>query len=377
MQVSASSLESLYERVWNAYSEERVESPSSRRNRPLPRTPDRMSDPRQFKSPNSTTSYDTLEYWNSPLSSEAAKDYLSPSFYSPLPDDNRPSIPPYAPSDNLSVHIAYDTQSAYTRSVYDADPYGGVEQAAAEPVAGPSADVIRRPSDLLTAIRNYDGDNQEDFEEEYWEDEEYADDPSRFVNFSLLSHIAVQMRDKVPRGTHVKGSIPYPRAFTGKDIVSSIQSLIQRELAINHGVSTNDRRAALQVAQSLKTQLFFYEVEWGDRPLQDGVEDVYMFLDDQQGGSDSLPIETELPTGVVTALTRCYVPSCGDGGACYSPRCPRNGDTVIGSLPATDSVRALRGTSWSETVPREVLDSLPESEINRQTCATLNSNNTA
>ncbi len=53
---------------------------------------------------------------------------------------------------------------------------------------------------------------------EYWEDED-EEDETRFVNFSLLSNIAMQLRDKVPRGTHVKGSIPYPRAFTGKDIV--------------------------------------------------------------------------------------------------------------------------------------------------------------
>lgn len=44
-------------------------------------------------------------------------------------------------------------------------------------------------------------------------------DERRFMNISLLSNIAVQLRDKVPRGTHVKGSIPYPRAFTGKDVV--------------------------------------------------------------------------------------------------------------------------------------------------------------
>jgi RHO1 GDP-GTP exchange protein 1/2 len=54
---------------------------------------------------------------------------------------------------------------------------------------------------------------------EYWEDEE--EDENRFINYSMLSHMAVQLRDKVPRGTHVKGSIPYPRAFTGKDIVVS------------------------------------------------------------------------------------------------------------------------------------------------------------
>ena len=62
-------------------------------------------------------------------------------------------------------------------------------------------------------------------DEEYPEDEElYTDseDESMFVNFALLSHLAVRLRDRVPRGTHVKGSIPYPRAFTGKDIVVSV-----------------------------------------------------------------------------------------------------------------------------------------------------------
>ena len=68
--------------------------------------------------------------------------------------------------------------------------------------------------------------SQEHFPEEYHEDgEPYTDseeDESLFVNFALLSHLAVRLRDRVPRGTHVKGSIPYPRAFTGKDIVVSV-----------------------------------------------------------------------------------------------------------------------------------------------------------
>jgi hypothetical protein len=46
-------------------------------------------------------------------------------------------------------------------------------------------------------------------------------DGRRFMDISLLSNLAVQLKDKVPRGTHVKGSIPYPRAFTGKDAVVS------------------------------------------------------------------------------------------------------------------------------------------------------------
>lgn len=61
-------------------------------------------------------------------------------------------------------------------------------------------------------------DVQGEDEEGYFTDSDDSD-PDRFVNFSLLSHLAVRLRDKVPRGTHVKSSIPYPRAFTGKDIV--------------------------------------------------------------------------------------------------------------------------------------------------------------
>lgn len=76
-----------------------------------------------------------------------------------------------------------------------------------------------RPSDF-GAAGNSGGAliEQEDEDDDYFTDSDDPD-PDRFVNFSLLSHLAVRLRDKVPRGTHVKSSIPYPRAFTGKDIV--------------------------------------------------------------------------------------------------------------------------------------------------------------
>jgi hypothetical protein len=120
---------------------------------------------------------------------------------------------------------------------------------------------------------------------------------------------------------------------------STIQAQIQRELLINHGISTNDRRAAIEVARSLQSQLFFYEVEWGGRALTDGVEDVYMFLDDQQGGSDA-PIQMEeLPTGVVTYLTKCYTPCCVDEHPCYAYSCPRR--VSIASEPR-DAMALLR-----------------------------------
>ncbi|KAJ3980328.1 hypothetical protein F5890DRAFT_1542186 [Lentinula detonsa] len=56
---------------------------------------------------------------------------------------------------------------------------------------------------------------------------------SQYVDFKGLLHIAVHSKDKLPRGTHVTGGIPYPGGFTGKDIA--------RELLINHDISTSDR----------------------------------------------------------------------------------------------------------------------------------------
>lgn len=66
------------------------------------------------------------------------------------------------------------------------------------------------------ATNSYADDEFYDDDEEYYSEE---DSLESFVNLSLLSNIAVRLRDQVPRGTHVKGSIPYPRAFASKDIV--------------------------------------------------------------------------------------------------------------------------------------------------------------
>ncbi|KAG1747883.1 CNH domain-containing protein [Suillus paluster] len=234
---------------------------------------------------------------------------------------------------------------------------------------GGSADSLARPRpSLYSGTPGTHVDQEEEEEDDYFDSESDDPDPDRFVNFSLLSHLAVRLRDKVPRGTHVKSSIPYPRAFTGKDIVSTIQSQIQRELLINHGVSTTDRRAALQVARSLQQQLFFYEVEWGQKLLQDGVEDVYMFLDDLEGNSEAQREREELPTAVITSLTRCYASSCSEDDPCYSFACPRRQASRIVDLgPVSEPDVHHQTEDWLSTVDPAILHTLPESEVHRQT----------
>lgn len=93
---------------------------------------------------------------------------------------------------------------------------------AVQPVASSSTwrdpDLVRTVADIKRPLELHDNYPEED---DFYEDDPSEDGDDRFFNPALLSHIAVRLRDKVPRGVHVKGSIPYPRAFTGKDIVVS------------------------------------------------------------------------------------------------------------------------------------------------------------
>jgi RHO1 GDP-GTP exchange protein 1/2 len=167
-------------------------------------------------------------------------------------------------------------------------------------------------------------------------DSDFFKYPSLSPKLALLSHLAILLRDNIPRRKIVKNKFPYPHAFTGEDIVSTIQVQIQRKLLLLHGISTSDRRVALQIARSMQSQLFFCEVEWSDRPLRDSVEDVFMFLDDTKDTSDTYA-DDQLPTGVVPILATCYSPICTEGGSCYAIICPKHGDPDILEYSPLDS----------------------------------------
>lgn len=101
-------------------------------------------------------------------------------------------------------------------------PQPGPSQFAAGPSGGRSwqereKDIFQQLQDIKRPLQVHEG-----YDDEFYDDEDPSEDGDRFFNPALLSHIAVRLRDKVPRGTHVKGSIPYERAFTGKDIVVRI-----------------------------------------------------------------------------------------------------------------------------------------------------------
>ena len=115
--------------------------------------------------------------------------------------------PPPAKADTAVPHQVYASQPGPSHA----------------PVAGSSArgwqdrerDIFQQLQDIKRPLQVHEG-----YDDEYYDEEDPSEDgDDRFFNPALLSHIAVRLRDKVPRGTHVKGSIPYERAFTGRDIV--------------------------------------------------------------------------------------------------------------------------------------------------------------
>jgi hypothetical protein len=63
----------------------------------------------------------------------------------------------------------------------------------------------------------------------YRDEEEDSVEEENEMNFfmpSLESHVAVQLRDRVERNTHIKGGISWPASFTGRDVVVSLNSSI-------------------------------------------------------------------------------------------------------------------------------------------------------
>lgn len=74
-----------------------------------------------------------------------------------------------------------------------------------------------------------DGYYAEDGTEVYDDDElDESEDEANEMNFfnpALLSHVSVQLKDKVSRGKHIKGGIPWVGSFTGRDLVVSCYAM--------------------------------------------------------------------------------------------------------------------------------------------------------
>lgn len=235
------------------------------------------------------------------------------------------------------------------------------------------------------------------------------------VDMAHLSHIAQLIICILQRKPLIKGSIVYPLSFTGRMVVQVIYDVITQyvQTSAEFGAVLPDAHAeymAMCIARSMKTQLFIHEADWEDHALSAGVDEVYMFFSDSANNekldvpsvqaskiegdlfvrqapnavSLSAPAAVacvgsamqDMPTGVFAPLTRCYSPTCAlsspPHAKCYVPSCPRMGRAWKASdLSVADALHdvdagGVGAKAWVETVPQELVASLPRAHVERQ-----------
>ncbi|KAJ3054651.1 RHO1 GDP-GTP exchange protein 2 [Rhizophlyctis rosea] len=190
----------------------------------------------------------------------------------------------------------------------------------------------------------------------------------------MLSQVAKSFRDRVPLSTHTKDSLEYKESFLGREGVDTIALIIK----------TTDRNLALLLGRALDAQKFFHDVTYMHR-LRDSPVELYAFQEylglrvedgvDQDDVPDT-PMEDGLPNGVFTLLTDCYSPTCTRERLCYSIACPRRLEQQTRLLnqtshqlqrtPSRLSLSDDQDKLWSTTVPKDVLESVSDTEKKRQ-----------
>ncbi|KAI0769216.1 Pleckstrin homology domain-containing protein [Irpex lacteus] len=193
---------------------------------------------------------------------------------------------------------------------------------------------------------------------------------------ALLSRVGQALKDSVVLQDLVKDGLTYKDAFTGREAVDKIASIIK----------TTDRNLALLLGRALDAQKFFHAVTY-DHRLRDTLTDLYQFptklpspsspeTRPRRGSvtSDEVP----LPSGVFTLLTDCYSPTCTRDRLCYSIACPRRLEQqarlnmkLQPGLKKQISKESLGeliepGTLWIHSVPQSVIDSVSDQEKKRQ-----------
>jgi len=182
----------------------------------------------------------------------------------------------------------------------------------------------------------------------------------------FLANMGIIARD-VPVREHSRGTLTYPDSFTGKDLVSTLQEVIPAELFCNSQEPTSDeqqryyaRLAALQVADALREQNLFHEVEWEQGEIVDSDDALYTFSDEML--VRSAPVrrppaallpgpQTEEPQEIRAARPEQVAgPSDSTSRAGPNKRGPQRSKTM----------------RWQDTVSPEVRDKLGKWEVQRQ-----------
>ncbi|KAI8612613.1 CNH domain-containing protein [Chytriomyces sp. MP71] len=204
---------------------------------------------------------------------------------------------------------------------------------------------------------------------------------------AFLSHVAAAFRARVPLATHVRDSVEHRFSFLGSEAVDTISFVI----------NSTDRNLALVIGRCLDAQGFIFDVGSTGARLKDN-SDLYKMVHDPRSprlfaasldpssaetAEDLPPVDP--PLGVFMLLTDCYSPTCSMEDLCYSVACPRrlfqlqslatkfkisdvwSSSTVLqNQIMSDEKKRAEEDLWWSNTVPKEVLESVSKEEEKRQ-----------
>ncbi|WFD35870.1 RHO1 GDP-GTP exchange protein 2 [Malassezia cuniculi] len=243
---------------------------------------------------------------------------------------------------------------------------------------------------------------------------------------ALLSQVAAAFSESVATSERIKDGLTYPAAFDGREAVDRLAAIIKtsdRNLALLLGRALDAQKFFHDVTYDHRlrdspNELYQFRDPRVAGPglppgtgmpsdthetessfttsthdeiykMTDGIHGLAITKDDisyADANSDSPPVtsgqlhneHTFYPTGVFTLLTSCYSPTCARDRVCYSIACPRRLEQqartnalshhALVSASNTDTLAdtSNAGELWSESVPREVFESVSERERKRQ-----------
>lgn len=187
---------------------------------------------------------------------------------------------------------------------------------------------------------------------------------SPLVYPALLSRVGECFARKIMTGDHTKNELTYKNAFSGAEAVDVLSYIIR----------TTDRNLALLLGRSLDAQKYFHDVTYEHR-LRDSPSEIYQFRETMVDETEDKPSVN----GVFVLLSECYSPTCTRDQLCYSIACPRRLEQVSRlnlkvqpglkkdqTALADDVEQTDEQKLWINSVPKEIAESVSESEKKRQ-----------
>ncbi|KAL0081610.1 CNH domain-containing protein [Phycomyces blakesleeanus] len=195
-------------------------------------------------------------------------------------------------------------------------------------------------------------------------------------DYSLLSVLAQQFLSLIHNLENVRELFcvsEYPESFTGQEAVKAIYSILDKHVPEEYCVKV--ATALMRGTPSLFKPVPYCQKSVMTNSVYNSPDEVYTFDEDAR--------PNDLPIGVYTNLTKCYVYDClPDQGGCYAPRCPNkpvviDEESVLStSLSRQSSIKypqeddsnatSYPHSAWAARVPTELLESLSSREKARQ-----------